>query len=189
MVPCQTNVVHILESYVKHFAINKAFMANERYRRQQNTTQNSSPQPVPPEKRWVCSHCEHGIITYSGSNLILFVILSAHILCLVILIFTVWYDSQFHVYISLQPTEIDSNFLCFSVRSCVRRWSTAWGSHLTSPYPWSSSTHVSKLSSKKSAPPGSSWPSMKAPPAPASKCAMVNEVWRVVLHWTILLHH
>ncbi|XP_011604426.1 male-specific lethal 3 homolog isoform X2 [Takifugu rubripes] len=29
MVPCQTNVVHILESYVKHFAINKAFMANE----------------------------------------------------------------------------------------------------------------------------------------------------------------
>uniref|UniRef100_A0A3Q1I1L4 MSL complex subunit 3 n=1 Tax=Acanthochromis polyacanthus TaxID=80966 RepID=A0A3Q1I1L4_9TELE len=50
MVPCQTNVVHILESYVKHFAINKAFMANERYRRQQNPTQNSSPQPVPPEK-------------------------------------------------------------------------------------------------------------------------------------------
>ncbi|XP_062270395.1 male-specific lethal 3 homolog isoform X2 [Scomber scombrus] len=49
MVPCQTNVVHILESYVKHFAINKAFMANERYRRQ-STTQNSSPQPVPPEK-------------------------------------------------------------------------------------------------------------------------------------------
>ncbi|KAM9766466.1 MSL complex subunit 3-like isoform 2-T2 [Menidia menidia] len=29
MVPCQPNVVHILESYVKHFAINKAFMANE----------------------------------------------------------------------------------------------------------------------------------------------------------------
>ncbi|XP_068575497.1 MSL complex subunit 3-like isoform X1 [Cebidichthys violaceus] len=50
MVPCQTNVVHILEYYVKHFAINKAFMANERYRRQQNTTQNSSPQPAPPEK-------------------------------------------------------------------------------------------------------------------------------------------
>uniref|UniRef100_H3DAN1 MSL complex subunit 3 n=1 Tax=Tetraodon nigroviridis TaxID=99883 RepID=H3DAN1_TETNG len=50
MVPCQTNVVHILESYVKHFAINKAFMANERYRRQQNTTQSSSPQPISPEK-------------------------------------------------------------------------------------------------------------------------------------------
>uniref|UniRef100_A0A3Q3DZL0 MSL complex subunit 3 n=1 Tax=Hippocampus comes TaxID=109280 RepID=A0A3Q3DZL0_HIPCM len=52
MVPCQTNVVQILESYVKHFAINKAFMANERYRRQQqqNTTQSSSPQPIPPEK-------------------------------------------------------------------------------------------------------------------------------------------
>ncbi|XP_076008609.1 MSL complex subunit 3B-like isoform X3 [Genypterus blacodes] len=51
MVPCQTNVVHILESYVKHFAFNKAFMANERYRRQQSTTQSSSPQPVPPEKK------------------------------------------------------------------------------------------------------------------------------------------
>lgn len=50
MVPCQTNVVHILESYVKHFAINKAFMANERYRRQQNATQNNVPQPVSPEK-------------------------------------------------------------------------------------------------------------------------------------------
>uniref|UniRef100_A0A3Q3GX74 MSL complex subunit 3 n=1 Tax=Labrus bergylta TaxID=56723 RepID=A0A3Q3GX74_9LABR len=50
MVPCQTNVVHILESYVKHFAINKAFMANERYRRQQNATQSSSPQPILPEK-------------------------------------------------------------------------------------------------------------------------------------------
>ncbi|XP_075907393.1 MSL complex subunit 3B-like isoform X3 [Nelusetta ayraudi] len=50
MVPCQTNVVHILESYVKHFAINKAFMANERYRRQQSSTQGSSPQPVPPDK-------------------------------------------------------------------------------------------------------------------------------------------
>uniref|UniRef100_A0AAV2LEE3 Chromo domain-containing protein n=2 Tax=Knipowitschia caucasica TaxID=637954 RepID=A0AAV2LEE3_KNICA len=49
MVPCQTNVVHILESYVKHFAINKAFMANERYRRQQ-ASQNSAPQPVSPEK-------------------------------------------------------------------------------------------------------------------------------------------
>ncbi|XP_057686140.1 male-specific lethal 3 homolog [Corythoichthys intestinalis] len=55
MVPCPTNVVQVLESYVKHFAINKAFMANERYRRQQqqqqqNTTQSSSPQPIPPEK-------------------------------------------------------------------------------------------------------------------------------------------
>uniref|UniRef100_A0A668ADG8 MSL complex subunit 3 n=1 Tax=Myripristis murdjan TaxID=586833 RepID=A0A668ADG8_9TELE len=58
MVPCQTNVVHILESYVKHFAINKAFMANERYRRHQTTTtttttttqNNLSPQQVPPEK-------------------------------------------------------------------------------------------------------------------------------------------
>lgn len=56
MVPCQTNVVHILESYVKHFAINKAFMANERYRRQQTTPQSSSPQPIPPEKRLVVTH-------------------------------------------------------------------------------------------------------------------------------------
>lgn len=52
----------------------------------------------------------------------------------------------------------------------------AWGSHLTSPYPWSSSTPVNKHSSKKSVPPGFSWPSMKAPPAPASKRAMINQV-------------
>uniref|UniRef100_A0A3Q3B6I9 FERM and PDZ domain containing 4 n=1 Tax=Kryptolebias marmoratus TaxID=37003 RepID=A0A3Q3B6I9_KRYMA len=50
VVPCQTNVVHILESYVKHFAINKAFMANDRYRRQQSAAQSTSPQPIPPEK-------------------------------------------------------------------------------------------------------------------------------------------
>ncbi|KAK0154176.1 Male-specific lethal 3 [Merluccius polli] len=50
-VPCQTNVVHILESYVKHFAINKAFLANERYRRSQAAGQPTlSPQAVPPEK-------------------------------------------------------------------------------------------------------------------------------------------
>uniref|UniRef100_A0A3B4ZPJ3 MSL complex subunit 3 n=1 Tax=Stegastes partitus TaxID=144197 RepID=A0A3B4ZPJ3_9TELE len=62
MVPCQTNVVHILESYVKHFAINKAFMANERYRRQQNPTQNSSPQPIPPEKRFeLCKEMVDGL--------------------------------------------------------------------------------------------------------------------------------
>lgn len=60
MVPCQTNVVHILESYVKHFAINKAFMANERYRRQQSSTQGSSPQPVPPDKRQVHQHQRDG---------------------------------------------------------------------------------------------------------------------------------
>ncbi|KAM3857019.1 MSL complex subunit 3-like [Diretmus argenteus] len=51
MVPCQTNVVHILESYVKHFAINKAFLANERHRRHQSPGQNNlSPQQVCPEK-------------------------------------------------------------------------------------------------------------------------------------------
>ncbi|XP_056157361.1 male-specific lethal 3 homolog [Lampris incognitus] len=51
MVPCQTNVVHILEYYVKHFAINKAFMVNERYRRHQNSAQNNlNQQQVPPER-------------------------------------------------------------------------------------------------------------------------------------------
>ncbi|CAL8288911.1 unnamed protein product [Lota lota] len=44
IVPCQTNVVHVLESYVKHFAINRAFLVNERYRR------SLSPGAVPPEK-------------------------------------------------------------------------------------------------------------------------------------------
>lgn len=60
-------------------------------------------------------------------------------------------------------------FVFFKVRSCARKWSMAWGSHLTSPYPWSSSTPVSKLSSKRSAPLDFSWPSTKARPAPASK--------------------
>uniref|UniRef100_A0A8C5BKW9 MSL complex subunit 3 n=1 Tax=Gadus morhua TaxID=8049 RepID=A0A8C5BKW9_GADMO len=51
IVPCQTNVVHILESYVKHFAINRAFLANERYRRSQAAGQPAlSPGAVPPEK-------------------------------------------------------------------------------------------------------------------------------------------
>ena len=31
-VPCQTNIITILESYVKHFAINAGFSANERPR-------------------------------------------------------------------------------------------------------------------------------------------------------------
>ena len=52
IVPCQTNVVHILESYVKHFAINRAFLANERYRRSQAAGQPAlSPGAVPPEKK------------------------------------------------------------------------------------------------------------------------------------------
>lgn len=68
MVPCQSNVVHILESYVKHFAINKAFMANERYRRQQSTTQSSSPQPVPPEKRSVRTRFEQGYALSPSSH-------------------------------------------------------------------------------------------------------------------------
>lgn len=63
----------------------------------------------------------------------------------------------------------------------------AWGSRLTSPYPWSSSTPVSKLSSKRSAPPEFSWPSMKARPAPASKCALLNQVWRLVSETTACL--
>ena len=63
----------------------------------------------------------------------------------------------------------------------------AWGSRSTSPYPWSFSIPVSKLSSKRSAPPGFSWPSMKAHPAPASKCATINHVWCVVSETTARL--
>ncbi|XP_062303213.1 male-specific lethal 3 homolog [Osmerus eperlanus] len=49
--PCQMNIVNILESYVKHFAINAAFSANERYRHAQSSAQASvSPHYVPPEK-------------------------------------------------------------------------------------------------------------------------------------------
>ncbi|KAJ8378338.1 hypothetical protein AAFF_G00243580 [Aldrovandia affinis] len=49
--PCQMNIVNILESYVKHFAINAAFSANERYRHHQSATQtNLNPHYVPPEK-------------------------------------------------------------------------------------------------------------------------------------------
>ncbi|KAG7467583.1 hypothetical protein MATL_G00155310 [Megalops atlanticus] len=49
--PCQMNIVNILESYVKHFAINAAFSANERYRHQQSTTHpGHNPNYVPPEK-------------------------------------------------------------------------------------------------------------------------------------------
>ncbi|KAJ8255738.1 hypothetical protein COCON_G00196020 [Conger conger] len=49
--PCQMNIVNILESYVKHFAINAAFSANERYRHHQASTQtNLNPHYVPPEK-------------------------------------------------------------------------------------------------------------------------------------------
>ncbi|XP_051993265.1 male-specific lethal 3 homolog isoform X2 [Xyrauchen texanus] len=49
--PCQMNIVNILESYVKHFTINAAFAANERYRHPQSSTQTSmSPHYVPPEK-------------------------------------------------------------------------------------------------------------------------------------------
>ncbi|XP_066517452.1 MSL complex subunit 3-like isoform X2 [Hoplias malabaricus] len=49
--PCQMNIVNILESYVKHFTINAAFSANERYRHPQSSTQsNMNPHYVPPEK-------------------------------------------------------------------------------------------------------------------------------------------
>uniref|UniRef100_A0AAR2L5U0 Chromo domain-containing protein n=1 Tax=Pygocentrus nattereri TaxID=42514 RepID=A0AAR2L5U0_PYGNA len=39
--PCQMNIVNILESYVKHFTINAAFSANERYRHPQSSTQSN----------------------------------------------------------------------------------------------------------------------------------------------------
>ncbi|KAF7689605.1 male-specific lethal 3 homolog [Silurus meridionalis] len=49
--PCQMNIVNILESYVKHFTINAAFSANERFRHPQSSTQSTmSPHYVPPEK-------------------------------------------------------------------------------------------------------------------------------------------
>ncbi|XP_048834622.1 male-specific lethal 3 homolog isoform X2 [Brienomyrus brachyistius] len=49
--PCQMNIVNILESYVKHFTINAAFSANERYRHPQSVTHvGSNPHYVPPEK-------------------------------------------------------------------------------------------------------------------------------------------
>uniref|UniRef100_A0A3B3SLW7 MSL complex subunit 3 n=1 Tax=Paramormyrops kingsleyae TaxID=1676925 RepID=A0A3B3SLW7_9TELE len=49
--PCQMNIVNILESYVKHFTINAAFSANERYRHPQGVTLvGSNPHYVPPER-------------------------------------------------------------------------------------------------------------------------------------------
>ncbi|XP_039550727.1 male-specific lethal 3 homolog isoform X1 [Pimephales promelas] len=49
--PCLTNVVNILESYVKHFTLNAAFSANERYRHPQSSTQtNMSLHYMPPER-------------------------------------------------------------------------------------------------------------------------------------------
>ncbi|EMP35498.1 Male-specific lethal 3 like protein [Chelonia mydas] len=49
--PCQRNIITILESYVKHFAINAAFSANERSRHHQMTSHvNMNLHYVPPEK-------------------------------------------------------------------------------------------------------------------------------------------
>ncbi|KAG8451909.1 hypothetical protein GDO86_003920 [Hymenochirus boettgeri] len=49
--PCQTNIITILESYVKHFAINAAFSANERFRHHQTTSNvNMNLHYIPPEK-------------------------------------------------------------------------------------------------------------------------------------------
>ncbi|XP_042190589.1 male-specific lethal 3 homolog isoform X3 [Callorhinchus milii] len=49
--PCQTNIINILESYVKHFAINAAFSANERSRHHQTNSQiPMNPHYIPPEK-------------------------------------------------------------------------------------------------------------------------------------------
>ncbi|XP_078514034.1 MSL complex subunit 3 [Lissotriton helveticus] len=49
--PCQTNIITILESYVKHFAINAAFSANERFRNHQTTSNvNMNLHYIPPEK-------------------------------------------------------------------------------------------------------------------------------------------
>uniref|UniRef100_A0AAY3ZY15 MSL complex subunit 3 n=1 Tax=Denticeps clupeoides TaxID=299321 RepID=A0AAY3ZY15_9TELE len=49
--PCQMNIVNVLESYVKHFTINAAFSANERFRHSQSSSQSAlNPHLVPPEK-------------------------------------------------------------------------------------------------------------------------------------------
>ncbi|XP_043928481.1 male-specific lethal 3 homolog isoform X2 [Protopterus annectens] len=48
--PCHTNIITVLESYVKHFAINAAFSANERSRHPHTTPQNINPHYIPPEK-------------------------------------------------------------------------------------------------------------------------------------------
>uniref|UniRef100_A0A8C1W2B1 MSL complex subunit 3 n=1 Tax=Cyprinus carpio TaxID=7962 RepID=A0A8C1W2B1_CYPCA len=49
--PCLTNVVNILESYVKHFTLNAAFSTNERCRHPQSSMQtNMSPHYMPPER-------------------------------------------------------------------------------------------------------------------------------------------
>ncbi|XP_067259942.1 MSL complex subunit 3-like isoform X4 [Chanodichthys erythropterus] len=50
--PCLMNIVNILESYVKHFTLNAAFSANERYRYPQSSTQtNMIPHYMPPERK------------------------------------------------------------------------------------------------------------------------------------------
>ncbi|XP_065436737.1 MSL complex subunit 3 isoform X7 [Chrysemys picta bellii] len=49
--PCQRNIITILESYVKNFAINAAFSANERSRHHQMTSHvNMNLHYIPPEK-------------------------------------------------------------------------------------------------------------------------------------------
>ncbi|XP_030428614.1 male-specific lethal 3 homolog isoform X2 [Gopherus evgoodei] len=53
--PCQRNIITILESYVKNFAINAAFSANERSRHHQMTSHvNMNLHYVPPEKKDWC---------------------------------------------------------------------------------------------------------------------------------------
>ena len=77
----------------------------------------------------------------------------------------------------------------YEARSCVRRWLTVSGSRLTSPYPWSSSIPVNKLSSKRSARPGSFSPWTKAPHAPASKSASMKSVTCAAWLWCTTFDH
>ncbi|KAJ8790666.1 hypothetical protein J1605_021264 [Eschrichtius robustus] len=50
--PCQTNIITILESYVKHFAINAAFSANERPRHHHAMPHaNMNVHYIPAEKK------------------------------------------------------------------------------------------------------------------------------------------
>ncbi|XP_036081688.1 male-specific lethal 3 homolog [Rousettus aegyptiacus] len=48
--PCQTNIITILESYVKHFAINVAFSTNERPYHQAVSHSNMNAHCIPAEK-------------------------------------------------------------------------------------------------------------------------------------------
>ncbi|XP_037655008.1 male-specific lethal 3 homolog [Choloepus didactylus] len=68
--PCQTNIITILESYVKHFAINAAFSANERPRHHHTMSHaNMNVHYIPAEKNVdLCKEMVDGLrITFDYS--------------------------------------------------------------------------------------------------------------------------